>query len=194
MNKSQLKHLAKIGLSLLYNGHNIVRFNKVKIPFYLGRGLIVHNPKGINIGKSVTIGRYSRLSCYGKGGIYIHDNCYIGQNFSALSGGPLIIKENTLIASYVTILSENHSINPECGITYGQQPLIENKTQIGNNCWIGERVIILSGCSIGDWSIIGAGSIVTRNIPPYSIAVGNPAKIIKQYDFESNEWVKISDL
>jgi len=51
---------------------------------------------------------------------------------------------------------------------------------IGNNVWIGDNVIILSGVKVGDGAVIGAGSIVTRAVPPYSIAVGNPAKVIKK--------------
>lgn len=57
---------------------------------------------------------------------------------------------------------------------------IKGPVTIGNNVWIGDNVIILSGVIIGDGSILGAGSVVTKNIPPYSIAVGNPAKVIKR--------------
>ena len=51
---------------------------------------------------------------------------------------------------------------------------------IGDNCWIGENVIVLPGVHIGDGSIIGAGAVVTHDIPNYSLAVGNPAKVIKK--------------
>lgn len=192
-----MKKLIKSILSLLYNGFKIIRFGAIRYPYYIGKGLQVHNPKNIYIGKNVTIGRYSRLSAYDGGEpqnlIKIEDSCYIGQMFSALSGGggDLIIKNHTLIASYVTICSENHSINPECGKAYGSQALSGKNTIIGEYCWIGEKVIILPGVEIGDWCVIGAGSCVTTSIPSYSIAVGNPAKVIKTYNFEKHQWVKV---
>lgn len=57
---------------------------------------------------------------------------------------------------------------------------IKGPVEIGNNVWIADNVIILSGVTIGDGAVIGAGSIVTKNIPAFSIAVGNPAKVIKK--------------
>ena len=57
--------------------------------------------------------------------------------------------------------------------------VLKGETKIGNNVWIGDSVIILPGVQIGDGAVIGAGSIVTKNIPPFAVAVGNPAKVIK---------------
>ena len=154
----------------------------------------MHSPKRIFLGKNVTIGRYSRLSSYitsaSDNSIHIEDDCYIGQFFTAI-GGCIRIKKNTLIASYVSVISENHSIDLESGILYGKQSLSGKYTEIGECCWIGEKVIILPGVHIGDWCIVGAGSVVTNDIPSYSIAVGNPAKVIKKYDFDTHNWVKI---
>lgn len=96
-----------------------------------------------------------------------------------------------LIASFVAIVGENHGMDPEYGLLYGKQPLIEKSVKIGENCWIGEKVIILPGVTIGDWAIIGAASVVTSGIPPYSMAVGNPAKLIKTYNFKTHRWEKI---
>lgn len=188
-----VKNFIKAILSIFYNGTHIIRFKNIKYPFYIGKGLITHNPNKIFLGKGVRIGRFGRLSCYGNElypNIKIMDNVYIGDNFSALAGGQLIIDENTLIASYVAVLSENHSIDPECGIGYGKQPLIEKETIIGKECWIGEKAVILPGVHIGDWCIIGGMSVVTTDIPPYSIAVGNPAKVIKKYNFNTKKWEK----
>ena len=60
---------------------------------------------------------------------------------------------------------------------------------IGNNVWIGEGVVIMPGVIIGDGSVIGANSTVTKSIPPNSIAVGQPAKVIKLFDRESQQWI-----
>ena len=122
------------------------------------------------------------------GGVIIERNSYIVDYFTILSGGLVSIGHDTLIASNVSLVSENHGINPECGVRYGNQPLSGNPIIIGNNCWIGEKVMILPGVTIGEWSIIGAGSVVTKDIPKCSIAVGNPAKVIKAYNFETHKW------
>lgn len=124
------KIIMKCALTIIWNGFKLLRFNGIAFPFYIKKGLEVHNPSKIRIGSNVTIGRYGRLSCYGTSWdsiLSIEDNVYIGQFFSAISGGRIRVGRNTLIASYVAIISENHGMNPECGLRYGLQPLIEKK-------------------------------------------------------------------
>ena len=82
-----------------------------------------------------------------------------------------MIGHNTIIATI------NHEINPDI-----RRDLIPKKVIIGNNVWIGSGSIILPGTSIGDNAIIGAGSVVNKDIPENTIAVGNPAKVIKKID------------
>ena len=60
-----------------------------------------------------------------------------------------------------------------------------------DECWVAANAVITSGVTIGKHSVIAAGAVVTKNIPPYSVAVGNPAKVIKKYDFEKQEWVRV---
>ena len=74
---------------------------------------------------------------------------------------------------------------------YSFQPLKTESVYIGKGTWIGEKVCILPGVHIGEKSIIAAGSIVTHDVPDYVIAAGNPAKIIKKWDWENNEWIKV---
>lgn len=115
----------------------------------------------------------------------------MGQHFSAIAGGDICIKKNTLIAGYVAVIGENHGTNPEYGKPYSYQPLVKQDVVIGENCWIGEKVVVLPGVTIGDWCVIGACSVVNKDVPPYSVAVGNPAKVIKRYNFETHSWVSI---
>jgi lipopolysaccharide O-acetyltransferase len=102
-----------------------------------------------------------------------------------------MIGNSVLIASNVLISSENHGMNPESDIPYMDQDLIARDVVIKDGAWIGQNVCILPGVTIGEKSIIGAGSIVTKSIPDYCIAAGNPAKVIKKYDFSSHKWVSI---
>jgi lipopolysaccharide O-acetyltransferase len=72
-----------------------------------------------------------------------------------------------------------------------ERKLTSNPIIIEDNVWIGESVSILPGVTIGQGSIVGANSLVSKNIPPYAIAVGNPAKVIKTYNFTIGKWEKI---
>jgi acetyltransferase-like isoleucine patch superfamily enzyme len=63
---------------------------------------------------------------------------------------------------------------------------------IGDDCWIGANAVVTAGVTIGKHSVVAAGAVVTKDIPPYSVAVGNPCRVIKRYDIERNEWVKVS--
>lgn len=185
------KAAIKCILSYIYNPLSMFRIKEIYWGSSIDRGLLVQNPHNIAIGKDVHIGRMARLSCYGDGEIKIEEGCYICHFFSAITSDELVIKKNTLIASYVTIIGENHGMNPELGLLYGHQPLIGKPVIIGGNCWIGEKVLILPGVTIGDWCIIGAGSVVNKSIPSYSIAVGNPAKVVKKYNFANHAWEKV---
>ena len=100
------------------------------------------------------------------------------------------IGKDTIFASDVLITSENHGMNPESNIPYHAQPLSTGEVTIGQGCWIGEKVSIISGggVRIGDKCIIAAGAVVTKDIPDYSIAGGIPARVIKRYDFEKHMW------
>ena len=123
--------------------------------------------------------------------IVIGDRCYIGFHFTILNSSQITIGNDVLIASQVIITSENHGINPESDIPYMNQPLESRNVEICDGCWIGEKVCIMPGVKIGKKSIIGAGSIVVRSIPDYCIAAGNPAKVIKKYNFETHNWEKV---
>ena len=162
---------------------------------------LVSGLKYVQIGESTTILKYARIQCYDEKiksspSIKIGDRCYIGFNFTILSGpgSSINIGNETLIASNVIITNINHGINPESDLSYMDQPLNTKSVNIEDGCWIGENVCILPGVTIGEKSVIGASSVVTHDIPAYSIAVGNPAKVIKKYNFNTHQWEKYSKL
>lgn len=104
--------------------------------------------------------------------LYISENVFINVNSYLDDKAEIRIGKGTWIAHFVKIITATHI--PET-MEETEKPVL-----IGNFCWIGANTTILPGVKIGDFSIIGAGSVVTRDIPPYSIAVGNPAKVIKK--------------
>lgn len=185
-------------------GHVIRNWwNKMLIPWYfifhscLVRLPIVyvcgHPLKHFVLGKHIMIHRYASFKFYDVSGseqlLKIGDNVQIGFFVSFDVAGRISIGENTMIASKVTFLTENHGIDLTKGI-YDRQPLRAGNVTIGKNCWIGENVIVLPGASVGDNSIVGAGAVVTKDIPSNSIAVGNPARVIKSFNFQTGVWEK----
>ena len=174
--------------------HPIISTKTIGKGVYIGKRATIRKLSHITFGKKVRIGNDVRIQMYEKDAVlYLGENVYMGNRNSFLLGGNITIGNNTLIASDVLITSENHGTDPEKSLSYGNQELICKDVTIGGGCWIGEKVIILPGVTIGDKAIIGAGSVVTKNIPEYCIAVGNPAKVIKQYDFQLHKWIDVKD-
>ena len=109
--------------------------------------------------------------------IILEDNIYINFGCIILDCAEVRIDSNTLLGPNVGIYAVNHSIDPKERINGG---CFGKPVHIGKNVWIGGDVKILAGVTIGDNSIIGTGSIVTKDIPSNVIAVGNPCKVIRE--------------
>ncbi len=175
---------------LFYPNARIIRF-----PIY------IKGKKRILIGKGFTSGVGLRLDCEHITGFeepkltigenveindYVHIGCVHG----------ITIEDHVLIASKVFITDHNHGIysgsedhsNPWS--IPKNRTVTGNKVHIGKNVWIGELVTILPGVTIGEGSIIGANSVVSKDIPSHSIAVGNPAKVVKTFNPTSSKWEK----
>lgn len=156
---------------------------------------ILSGIEDISIADRTIILPNSRLQNYYQGNnkpsIQIGNHCYIGYYFSILNASSVTLGNDVLIASHVLISSENHGIDPETDTPYMNQSLRSTPVSIGDGCWIGEKACILPGVKIGKKCIIGANSVVTKSIPDYSIAVGNPAKVIKKYNFMNHQWESV---
>lgn len=176
-------------------------FFKKKFSYFGKNAVVMHpsnipNPEFVKIGENTVILQKSRIQVYNIltglcANVTIGTDCYIGAGLSILAGANISIGNSVLIASEVFIGSENHGMNPESESPYMDQPLVCKPVIISDDCWIGEKVCILPGVSIGKKCVIGAGSVVTKDIPDFSIAAGNPAKVIKQWNFEKHIWEKI---
>ena len=105
----------------------------------------------------------------------IGSNVFINSNLLAMSRGGITIEDDVQIAGNVSLLSNNHDL-------YDRQILLCKPILIQKGAWIGAAVSILAGVSIGRYAVVGAGSVVTKDIPDYCVAVGNPAKVIKELD------------
>lgn len=130
--------------------------------------------------------------------IEVGDNVQINDHVHIAAGESIRIGNNVLIASRVFISDINHGaysgdLQDSPLTPPNDRKLSTNPVVISDNVWIGEGVCIMSGVTIGAGSIIGASSVVTKDIPPNSIAVGSPAKVVKVYSFENGIWERISE-
>jgi acetyltransferase-like isoleucine patch superfamily enzyme len=133
----------------------------------------------ITIGNDVIFGRNTTLSCKG-GRISIGNNTNIGINTAIYSGSNVTIGSNALLAASCYIFGDGAHRSDRTDIPIIQQGQEESLgIVIEDGAWLGAGVTILDGVTIGRDSIIGAGAVVTNSIPPFSIALGMPAKVVK---------------
>ena len=108
--------------------------------------------------------------------IFVGKNCFINYNCTILDNGRVTLGDNCMLAPNVSIYTAGHALYPDSramGYEYGIE------VTIGNNVWIGGNTVILPGVHIGDNVVVGAGSVVTKDIPDWSFAAGNPCKVIR---------------
>lgn len=149
--------------------------------------------RNIEIGRNVFIDKDSWLSVMDGAKFKIGDNTIINRYLVVSCVNSVEIGENVLITDRVFITDADHGYTDIARPIMKQSMSQGQPVKIEDNCWIGMNVCILKNVTIGKHSVIGAGSVVTKSIPPYSIAIGNPARVIKGYDFGRKEWVTIND-
>jgi maltose O-acetyltransferase len=116
---------------------------------------------------------------FGDGGtLCVGDRAQIGAN--SRIDHDVEIGDDVVMGPDVVIMTASHAFEDPARPINLQGAVARRPVRIGKDVWIGTRVVILPGVDIGDGSVIGAGSIVTKSIPPYSIAVGNPARVVRQ--------------
>ncbi|SKB82375.1 acyltransferase [Daejeonella lutea] len=103
--------------------------------------------------------------------------------------GPVQIGSYTMLAQNVVLSGMNHGYE-DIKVPPIRQEISTKQITVGDNVWIAANVTITAGVQIGNHAIIGAGSVVTKDVPAYAVAVGNPAKVIKKYNFELGKWEK----
>lgn len=115
--------------------------------------------------------------------IKIGDGCILGQNNHITAVNRIVIGNNLLTGRFVLITDNSHggfSYEELCIPPSKRQVISKGEVIIGNNVWIGDKVSILPGVHIGDGCVIGANSVVTHDIPPYTLTAGNPARVIQR--------------
>lgn len=137
--------------------------------------IVVHGSGKMEIGESTNISMYSRIAALG----YVR----IGNNVEM---GP-----HVFIADYN---HEYHDVRRPVksqGNSFSPMPNGKPNVDIGDDSWLGTNVVIVGNIRIGKHCVIGANSVVTKDIPDCSVAVGIPARVIKRYDADANEWKRV---
>ena len=171
---------------------------------HLGRKVSIHqtcdlyNTSLIEIGDFVTVHKdtwlHAHRSAEKKEGavLSIGDRCFIARRSHISAKNSIVIENDVLLAASVLIQDHGHQFT-NIDVPIGKQGATEGGTiRIGQGCWIGQSAAII--CDGGDLvlgrnCVVGANAVVTRSAPPYSVLLGNPARIVKQFDTEKGVWV-----
>jgi acetyltransferase-like isoleucine patch superfamily enzyme len=162
-------------------GASLIRFGR---GVTLERGVTIDGlmRNGIALGDNVRIGPYSTI--IGPPPFDLGDGIRMGANSAADAysfiggGGPVLIGDNVIMGEHVSFHPVNHRFD-EVNIPIRDQGTIRKGITIEDDVWVGANVTFLDGAHVGRGSVIGAGSIVRGEIPPYSVAVGAPAKVVR---------------
>jgi len=138
------------------------------------------------LGADSTIEDFSAIN-NGVGSVTIGDRTKIGLSNTII--GPVIIGNDIRLAQNITLSGLNHNYE-DVSRPIHIQGVSTSPITIEDATWIGANVVVLAGVTIGKHCVIAAGSIVTKDIPSYSVAVGNPARVLKKYNHETKVWEK----
>lgn len=135
-------------------------------------------PGSISIGTHCSLEHGVRLKCFGKGVIRIGNNVSINEHSMICAGKQVTVADDCVIGPYVHINDTKHNFG-NTTILIRNQGWTAELIHIGKNVWIGAHVTVLMGVTIGEGAVIGAGAVVTKNVSPYTVVGGVPAKLIR---------------
>lgn len=188
------------------------RLNKRLRDKYISGGGYIGTPKRwkvlndnqFKVGANIHIGADSDIWVHSKnseeqsynneqyeGQVVIGNNVHIGSGLKIDCYTSITIDDDALLATKISFIDTMHGINPEEEGSYVKQSMRGKPITVKRGVWIGEGAIILAGSIIGERAIIGAGAVVSGSIPPYTIAVGVPARVIKKWDSTEKKWNKV---
>lgn len=169
----------------------------------IGNGTILSRPNSVQGAAHVRIGARTRIGAgayiaaiTGHAGeafdpsVRIGDDVYIGSHFHLASVSKVEIGDACALSDYVYIADVAHGLDPASGPIMAQPLVRAGDVVIGRSTFVGYRASILPGVTLGRHCVVGAGSVVTKSFPDYSMVAGNPARLIKRYDPAAKAWVK----
>jgi acetyltransferase-like isoleucine patch superfamily enzyme len=179
--------LGSCGRNVVF-GQNVVLRHPHKI--HIGNDVVVddnclldakgESNQGITIGSGVFIGRNTILSCK-NGNIAIEDGANIGFNCELFSASSVRVGRSTLVAAYCYLIGGDHDAS-DPSVPILAQSRKSAGIDVGAGAWLGAGAKLLDGVSLGDGAVVGAGAVVRESVPPRTIAVGVPARIVGSRD------------
>lgn len=180
----------------LINLKNRFLFGAYGKDVYIEPGVVINRPRYVHLGNHVRIKRNTSINLHPKDKdfkeplLFIGDHVIISEGCIISACNRIVIEENVGISPYVMII-DNSRKPGDVSRPSKEQDVVSGYVHIGADSWIAYNACILPNVTIGKHCIIGALSVVNTNIPDYSVAVGSPAKVIKRFDFEKREWVRV---
>ena len=182
--------IQKIRTIIFFSSSRLIRFP-----------IIIRGKKYIDFGSKLTTGEGCRFEAYNnqksKKSLIFGKNIQLNDYVHITAMNNVVIGDNVLMASKIYISDCSHGFysGEEMDSSPEQHPIDRcyniSEVVIEDNVWLGEFVSVLPGVTIGKGAIIGSNSVVTKDIPANTIAVGSPAKVIKKYNFETKKWERI---
>jgi lipopolysaccharide O-acetyltransferase len=181
--------LLRLTADLLWTRLMFANARLIRRPFYIrGAARIV-------FGHGFTSGPGLRIDALGPAAkVNVGVDVQVNNNVHIAALDCVTIGDRVLIASGVFIADHGHGSysgmeQSDPTVAPVKRPLRSAPVTIGEDTWLGEHVCVLSGVSIGRGVVVGAGAVVTRDLPDYVVAVGSPARVIKRFDFASQRWI-----
>ncbi len=165
---------------------------------YIEPGVVINRPRFVQVGDHVVIKRNTSINLHPKNKgskeilLFIGDHTIISESCIISACNRVIIEENVGISPHVMIIDNSRKLG-DVSRPSKEQDLKIGYVHIGADSWIAYGACVMPNVTIGKHCIIGALSLVNKDIPPYSLAVGSPAKVVKRYDFDRGEWMKADE-
>ncbi len=194
LNKYGIGGLMTLVLHWLYTRVRFPTARLVRFPIH------IRGRRAIRLGGRLTTGRQVRIDAFpiepNRTVLVIGNDVQLNDSVHISAAELVEIGDHTLIASRVFITDHSHGVydQPDAGsrpeVIPVNRPIVARPVRIGRNVWLGEQVCILPGVTIGEGAVVGANSVVTRDVPPRTIAAGNPARVIRRFDDATGQWLR----
>jgi acetyltransferase-like isoleucine patch superfamily enzyme len=143
--------------------------------------------RNFELGAGSTIEDFATVN-NGVGDVLIGERTRIGLGCVLI--GPIQVGSDVMLAQNIVCSGLNHEYR-DPAVSIAEQPVITAPIVIGDETWIGANAVVTAGVTIGRHCVIGAGSVVTKNVPDFCVALGNPARVVRRYDTNTQTWMAV---
>lgn len=168
--------------------------------FMVGKNVKIFHPDRVSFGNNCDIGEGAVFAplCQSGGNQYpsnitVGKNVHFGTQDRIASMNSVVIEDDVLFAAFVHVTDHSHEYRKVGLPVRAQSVYTKGPVVIKKGSWLAFGCHVLSGVTIGEYSVVAANAVVTRDVPPYSVVAGNPARVVSRYNFETQEWEKVTE-